>query len=146
MERYGRIESFPPDLVGAWVVGGITYNATAGSEFKQEDGAFAAGVCVKVHALTTTTPATAREIETARDYLCGGTAGTGETGGTAGEGEIYGVLQSFPANLIGEWNVAGMTYVAGASTEFVQANGQFAVGVTVKVHFSTDADGCEPGA
>ena len=51
------------------------------------------------------------------------------------------MLQSFPANLIGEWNVAGMTYVADTGTEFVQANGAFAVGVTVKVHFSTDAAG-----
>ena len=141
VERYGRIESFPANLVGAWVVGGVTYNATAGSEFKQADGAFAVGVCVKVHALTTTTPATAREIGTERDYRCGGTAGTGETGGAAGEGEIYGVLQSFPASLIGAWNVGGMSYVADAGTEFVQVNGPFAVGITVKVHFATDAAG-----
>jgi hypothetical protein len=141
VERYGRIESFPANLTGNWVVGGVTYTATASTEYEQEDGAFAVGVCVKIHALTTTTPATLREIETARDYVCAGTAGTGETGGTAGEGEIYGVLQSFPANLIGEWNVAGMTYVADADTEFVQVNGLFAVGVTVKVHFSTDATG-----
>ncbi len=141
VERYGRIESFPANLLGTWVVGGVTYNATAGSEFKQADGVFAVGVCVKVHALTTTTPATVREIETERDYRCGGTAGTGETGGTAGEGEIYGVLQSFPAGLIGEWNVGGMSYVADAGTEFVQVNGPFAVGATVKVHFATDATG-----
>ena len=136
----GRIESFPADLVGAWVVGGVTYNADGSSEFKQEDGAFAVGACVKIHALTTTTPATIREVRTERDYRCGGTAGRRD-GGAAGEGEIYGVLQSFPANLIGEWNVAGMTYVADTGTEFVQANGAFAVGVTVKVHFSTDAAG-----
>ena len=141
VERYGRIESFPANLLGTWVVGGITYNAPAGSEFKQEDGAFAVGVCVKVHALTTTTPATAREIETGRDYHCDGTTGTGETGGAAGEGEIYGVLQSFPAGLLGAWNVGGMSYVADASTEFVQVNGPFAIGGTVKVHFATDATG-----
>lgn len=138
VERYARIESFPTGLIGAWVIGGVTYNATAQSEFKQENGAFGVGVCVKVHASTTTTPATLREVESERDYRCSGTTGTG---GAAGEGEIYGLLQSFPANLIGEWKVAGMTYVADAATEFKQANGPFAVGSTVKVHFATDAAG-----
>ena len=64
----------------------------------------------------------------------------GQSGVGAGEGEIYGVLQSFPANLIGEWNVGGMTYVADAAPSSCR-NGPFAVGVTVKVHFSTDAAG-----
>lgn len=135
VERYGRIDSFPAGLVGSWVVGGVTYTANNASEFKQENGAFAAGVCVKVHALTATTPATIREIETERDYRCGG------QGGATPEAEIYGVLQSFPATLIGEWNVGGQVYVADAGTEFSQRNGPFAVGMTVKVHFSTDSAG-----
>ena len=134
-ERYGRIDSFPANLIGEWVVNGVTYTATAGSEFKQEDGPFAVGACVKVHALTTTTPATVREIETERAYRCGGQSGAGA------EAEAYGVLQSFPANLIGEWNVGGMVYVADAATEFKQEGGPFATGTTVKVHFSTDAAG-----
>jgi hypothetical protein len=134
IERYGRIDSFPAGLIGAWVVGGISYNATAASEFKQEDGAFAVGVCVKLHAFTTTSPATIREVESERSYRCG------EGGGEA-ESEVYGTLQSFPAGLIGAWNIAGMTYVADAGTEFKQENGPFAVGMTVKVHFTTDAAG-----
>jgi len=122
-------------LIGDWVVDGVTYRATAGSEFKQEDGAFAVGACVKVHALTTTTPATLREVETERAYHCDGQSGAGA------EAEAYGVIQSFPANLIGEWNVGGLIYVADAATEFKQEGGPFAVGTTVKVHFSTDAAG-----
>ncbi len=57
------------------------------------------------------------------------------------EAEAYGVLQSFPASLIGEWNIGGLIYVADAATEFKQEGGPFAVGTTVKVHFSTDAAG-----
>ena len=40
----------------------------------------------------------------------------------AGEGRSR-RLQSFPVGLVGEWNVAGMTFVADASTEFKQRNG-----------------------
>ena len=229
-EAYGLIQSMPaPGFVGAWVIGGVAYNATGSTSFKQVAGPLAVGVCAKVRYAGSAAPFTAREIESEplsdcsgptptpgstpsatpaneverygriesfpaeprrhlgrgwrhlqchrrqrvqagrrricrrrlcqgacpdhdhpghpreieseRDYRCDGTAGTGETGGAAGEGEIYGVLQSFPASLIGEWNVAGMSYVAGAGTEFVQVNGPFAVGVTVKVHFATDAAG-----
>lgn len=138
IERYGRIDSFPADLVGTWVVDGISYNATVESEFMQENGAFAVSVCVKIHALETSDPAIIREIETERTYRCSG--GQDDSGGAVGA-EVYGVLQSFPAGLIGVWNVAGMTYVADESTEFSQANGPFAEGVTVKVHFTTDAAG-----
>jgi hypothetical protein len=138
VERYARVESFPAGLVGQWVVGGVTYTAGSASEFKQENGAFAVGVCVKVHALTTTSPAAIREIETARDFRCSAQGGGDD--GTV-EAEVYGVLQSFPANLLGEWNVGGAVYVADAGTEFKQENGSFAVGVTVKVHFTTGAAG-----
>ena len=59
----------------------------------------------------------------------------------SGEGELFGILQSFPAELIGDWNIGGMTFVATSNTEFDVENGPFVVGVTVKVHFSTGADG-----
>jgi hypothetical protein len=131
-EIYGRIDSFPAALIGEWVVDGIAYNAPAGAEFKQEDGAFAVGVCVKIHANPTTTPATIREIETEREYRC---SGDDQNGGSAGEGEVYGILQSFPAGLTGAWNVAGLTFTADSATEFKQRNGAFAVGGMVKVHF-----------
>ncbi len=131
-EIYGRIDSFPAALIGEWVVDGVAYTAPAGAEFKQEDGAFAVGVCVKIHANTTTTPATIREIETEREYRC---SGDDQNGGSAGEGEVYGILQSFPAGLIGAWNVAGLTFTADSATEFKQRDGAFAVGGMVKVHF-----------
>ena len=131
-EIYGRIDSFPAALIGDWVVDGVVYAAPAGAEFKQEDGAFAIGACVKIHANPTTTPATIREIETEREYRC---SGDDQNGGSAGEGEVYGILQSFPAGLIGAWNVAGLTFTTDSATEFKQQDGVFAIGGMVKVHF-----------
>ncbi|MEZ4860272.1 MAG: DUF5666 domain-containing protein [Caldilineaceae bacterium] len=134
-EIYGRVESMPSGLVGNWVINGVAYNADSSTEFKQEHGSFAMGICVKVHLPTTGSSATMREIETEQEYHCGGS-----DGGSA-EGELYGRLQSFPANRIGDWNIGGMTFVASSSTGFKERNGAFAVGVTVKVHFTVDSNG-----
>lgn len=129
-EIYGQIDSFPSGLLGNWVVDGVTYQATNGSEFKAEHGPFVVGACVKVHVQTTSTPGTIREIETEQTYRCG------SDGTATPEAELYGLLQSFPAELIGNWNIGGMTFVADSSTEFKQAHGAFVAGMTVKVHFS----------
>ena len=126
---YGHIDSFPADLVGDWVVGGVTYRATTSTEFEPEYGPFAVGVCVKVHVQTTATPGTISEIETEQAYHCG------SDGTATPEAELFGVLQSFPTDLVGNWNIGGMTFVADTNTEFEQENGAFAVDMTVKVHF-----------
>ncbi|MCB9162118.1 MAG: procyclic acidic repetitive family protein [Caldilineaceae bacterium] len=150
-EIYGRVDAMPADLVGTWTIDGVDYAATAGTEFKQEDGAFAVGACVKVH-LDNATPATIREIETERDYRCGSDNSGGDdnggddnsgdnSGDTRGEAELYGVVRSLPADLIGTWDVGGMLIEVDSATQFDQEHGAFAEGVTVKVHFSTDAAG-----
>ncbi|MEZ4616863.1 MAG: DUF5666 domain-containing protein [Caldilineaceae bacterium] len=130
-------------LAGTWVVNGVSYSTTAGTEFKQEHGAFAVGACVKLHVQGSSSPATIREIETKQAYRCSGNNGGGGGGADdgSGEGELYGILQSFPANLVGDWNIGGMTFVADGSTEFKQRAGVFKVGITVKVHFTTDSSG-----
>lgn len=140
VELYGRVDSLPAGLTGTWTIGGTEYNANGTAEFDQEGGAFAVGVCVKLEARTNTVPATLEEVETERDYRCGG-PGSGAPGGVAGEGELYGLLQSFPAGFIGTWNIAGMSFVVTTTTELKQEAGPFDVGDTVKVHFTTGADG-----
>jgi hypothetical protein len=140
VELYGRVDSLPAGLVGPWTIAGVAYNATAATEFDQEDGPFAVGVCVKLDARTSTAPATLEEVETERDYRCGG-PGSGAPGGVAGEGELYGLLQSFPTGFIGTWNIAGMSFVVTTTTELDQDAGPFVVGNTVKVHFTTGAGG-----
>lgn len=137
IEVHGRIDSFPAGLTGEWVVNGVAYTADANTEFKQKNGAFAVGACVELHARTTTTPPTLRKIETERDHKCNGD----DQSGGIGQGELYGDVQSFPEGLIGEWNIAGITFLTDSATEFKQEKGAFAVGVTVKVHFVIRANG-----
>jgi len=139
-EVYGRVESLPEGLIGEWTVDGVVYAATESTEFKQEHGAFAVGSCVKIHAFNATTPATIREIETERGFHCRGGDDSNDDG-FQGRGELYGKIQSFPEELIGEWNIGGLTFVATSATEFKQRGGAFAIGVTVKVHFVVDANG-----
>ena len=49
------------------------------------------------------------------------------------ENEVYGFVESFPAQLIGNWMVGGATYVANADTMFEQEDGAFAVGACVEI-------------
>ena len=146
-EAYGRVESKPASgLVGTWVIAGVTYNAPAGAEFKQRSGPLMVGACAKVHYATSTTPFLVRELESRAADDCGGAVPTPAStpsatpaGGT--QGELYGVLQSFPAGLVGSWNIGGMTFIATSGTEFKQERGAFAVGATIKVHFTVDSSG-----
>jgi len=134
-EIYGRVESLPDGLVGAWVISGQNYTATTATEFDDEHGAFAVGVCVKVH--VESDGVTMRELEKSRGFRCGGN----DDSGSNAHGEIYGVIQSLPTALIGEWNIGGITVVADSATEFQQRGGALAVGVTAKVEFSVQSDG-----
>ena len=158
-EVYGRVESKPATgFIGLWKVNGITYNAPASAEFKQRSGPLVVGACVKIHYFTNTNPFTVRELETEEASDCNNANATpnatvsatpnatvsatpNATGTPGATGELYGVLQSFPAGLVGNWNIGGMTFIAGANTEFKQQRGAFAVGATVKVHFSIDSAG-----
>ncbi|MCE7986941.1 MAG: hypothetical protein DYG89_37685 [Caldilinea sp. CFX5] len=158
-EVYGLVESKPTTgFIGLWRVNGVNYNAPAGAEFKQRSGPLVIGACVKIHYFTNTNPFTVRELETEQASDCTNANATpnatvsatpsatvsatpGAIGTPVATGELYGVLQSFPAGLVGNWNIGGMTFVAGANTEFKQQRGAFAVGVTVKVHFSIDSAG-----
>lgn len=146
-EAYGRVDSKPAGgLIGAWVIAGVTYNAPAGVEFKQRNGPLVVGACAKVHYAPNTTPFTVREMESRSAADCGGSVPTpGATSSptpvSGTQGELYGLLQSFPTGLVGNWNIGGMTFVATANTEFKQERGAFALGVTVKVHFTVDSSG-----
>ena len=72
IDVYGRIDSFPAGLVGQWVVDGVTYVADGNTQFKQEEGPFAVGKCVKVSYFPNRTPLEIREIETEIDSDCDG--------------------------------------------------------------------------
>lgn len=137
-EVYGRVESLPADLIGNWVVDGVSYVATSETEFEDERGAFAIGRCVKIHGISTTSPATIQEIENTRSFHC--THSSDDE--FQGEGELFGKIQSLPeTGLFGEWNIGGMTFIVTETTKLEQEHGTFAIDVTVKVHFVVDANG-----
>lgn len=127
-DTYGLIESFPEGLIGEWVIEGTTYTTTESTEFEQEDGDFAIGACVEVSYTTTDQGLVAQEIETKEAYHCLGSTGTNE---------VYGIIDSFPDGLIGEWVVSGSSYMADATTEFEQEDSNFAVGVCVSLKYYT---------
>ena len=136
VQTYGILQSFPAGLVGSWVVDGITYTADSGTQFQQEYGPFAAGRCVEIKYRPGTM--TALEIETENSYKC---AGGGSGGHPSAYTEVKGILDSFPAGLVGNWVVDGVTYTADASTQFEQEKGPYLAGGCVEVKFiaSTNA-------
>lgn len=126
MQVYGYLDSFPADLIGDWVVAGITYTADSQTQFVQEHGPFAVGVCVEVQFVSTTYLAT--RIQTESDYKCAG-------GDDGGHSQAYGILDSFPVDLVGNWVVDGITYTADIHTQFEQESGPFFVGTCVEVKY-----------
>ncbi len=138
-EIYGTLDSFPTELIGAWVIAGEAYTATVDTEFSQKRGVFTEGICVKAE-LFPSDATLIREVETTNGYRCGTDNGSGNGGGNA-RGDLYGVIQEFPAGLIGEWQIGGTTVTADATTSFNQRKAPFAQGVTVKVHFVVLDDG-----
>lgn len=72
-EYYDALVSRPnSNLVGEWVIGAGRFMATEHTEFRQENGAFAAGVCTKVEYWTTQSPYVATQIRTEESDKCDG--------------------------------------------------------------------------
>jgi len=148
-EVNARVEQMPTNgLLGTWMIGGVAYQVDASTRLRQEKGPFVIGACVEVEYNANVTPQTVYKLATKNSDDCtpGGTpSGTPSATATAlpvgFEGELFGILQSFPVGLVGEWNIGGMTFTANATTEFQQRNGAFSVGATVKIHFTSDAAG-----
>lgn len=147
LKLYGTIDSFPSALIGAWVIDGQTYQATAATQFEQEDGPFAVGRCVEV--TFQANPNTALEIETEDAYHCANNGGNPVT-------QHYGRLDSFPAGLVGTWVISGTSYTATTTTQFEQEDGPFFEGRCVEVKYyshnntaleieSEDAESCLNG-
>ena len=145
--RYGVVTSKPgAGLEGEWVIGGQTYQVPADVKIGEAFGPVAVDACVKVYFDDSTTPPTAGMLKSSRMVKCTGNddddhGDDGNQGDDPSEGKLYGTITSFPAGLIGLWNIGGMEFMAGAGTEFKQLAGAFAEGVLVKVEFLVDANG-----
>ena len=137
-EAYGQIDSMPTgNREGDWTIAGVVYRADSSTQFEQEHGGFAVGSCVKLE-IRNGTPLLLTKIEVEQAYKCNN-SGDGQP--TNPTGEVYGVISSYPAGLIGEWTVGTMTFVTDGSTQFAQNHNPFASGVLVEVNFYTDSGG-----
>ncbi len=63
--------------------------------------------------------------------------------GTDDQDELYGVIESLPASpdLVGDWTVSGTTVHVTADTEIDDSLATIAVGASVEVHGTAEADG-----
>jgi hypothetical protein len=126
---YGKIDSFPEQRLGVWVVDGISYTADNLTIFKEEHGPFSIGACVGV-TYTHDNPAVgyrALKIQTEYDYKCQPSQDPSS--------EASGVVISFPQELVGTWLVGTTTYTATSNTRFEQEHGPFFVGGCVDVKY-----------
>jgi hypothetical protein len=144
-ELYGELKSFPPELVGIWEVGTLTFTANITTEFKTRNGEFTVGKIVKVEFYILQDGSfLAREIKTALpvwgddDDDNGGHHG----GHDHDRGHAFGKIEQLPASgLIGTWVVAGVPYTVTEQTELRAKGGTFAISETVKIEFKLDSSG-----
>lgn len=127
---YGFVEQMPPDgFMGAWVVGGITFEARDTTKFEQERGVFEVGAFVEVKFVVIDGVRVATKIET---YVPPG----------AGKNEILGRL-SFGGNGAAvanqTWYVAGQPYQITDATILDDQQAELAEGQPVSVNFYTDS-------
>lgn len=124
----GRIISFPPELVGDWLVGQKKVTANGQTEFKQERGAFAEGMLVKVKGqLQGDGSILAKKIETLPMPKI----------------EHRGEILELPdnENLLGFWRIGRLLFDVTVNTELKGDKEDFALGVLVKAKGRMRADG-----
>jgi len=134
----GIVTQAPPDFrFGEWQIGEHVYHAVTGTtNFTEEFGAFDLNKCVHVRYTDelSNTARLALRIDSAPALACASDNGGGDDrGDNRGLVETRGELQSFPVDLIGDWQIGGITYTASVTTFFQQQDGPFAVGRCVEV-------------
>lgn len=127
--RYsGRIISFPPGLTGEWMVGTKKVIANDQTEFKQDHGAFAEGLLVKVKGrFQGDGSILANKIEVL----------------PLPKIEHRGEILELPAdgNLVGLWRIGRYVFDVTSNTELEDDLDEYALGVTVKAKGRQRADG-----
>ena len=131
MSTRGIVTSVPSGTVyGTWTIGGNAYEAVTGTTQVEigERGSIL-NRCAEVRYTQQGETRTAFRIRPS--FECGFGDGEGDHDGS--RGETKGVLESFPAELVGEWRVSGITYTASISTYFAQREHPFVVGNCVEI-------------
>ncbi len=158
-EAKGVIDSKPEGSdFGDWVVGGVTYTAAAGVTMVDlSEGRLDPGNCAKVNYTVNAVTAANNAVRIKGDDGCedNGGGGNQNSGGQDNGGggqddhsydgyndrysdEFKGVVESFPADLAGEWVISSTltgsaSYTTTASTRFQQKSGPFRIGACVEV-------------
>lgn len=127
---YGTIESFPTDLLGDWMINGDVYTVDADTQLKSKKGPLAVGACAKVDYLPSS--GLALKIESADSDHC---SADGEGGHADKDVKLYGILDSFPTDLIGTWVIDGVSYEAGVGTDFKEDKGPFESGACIEIKY-----------
>jgi hypothetical protein len=149
-EFTGTVQSLPSNgFVGDWTVGGRTVHVTSSTRVNEEDGQITVGATVKVEGRSrsdNSVDATQVELRQAGSGSGSGSGGSGGSGGDDhgngnGEAQFKGTIESFPAGLIGDWQIGGRTIHVSASTRIETNDGPVAVGAFVEVEGTMRADG-----
>ncbi|MBP7960393.1 MAG: hypothetical protein KBG20_04915 [Caldilineaceae bacterium] len=135
LEFVGFVDSAPgsADGQGAWVIRsgmGLTRTVIADAATQFKSGIPVAGDRVEVHATVQ-----------ADGSLLASKINKESEGGGGGGVEFTALIVSFPAGLVGTWQVGDKTVMASNGTNFDQKDGPFAVGVLVEVKGMAQADG-----
>jgi hypothetical protein len=104
LRAYGSVGSFPTGLIGPWVVGGVSYQATASTSFEQRFGRFATGAFVELRYRVESGNRIATYVET---HVAPGD----------GRVQAVGALESRPSDDTGTWTVGGVSYTGDAAIE-----------------------------
>lgn len=128
---YGYVEAMPEDgFMGEWVIDGETYTATPATTFRQLHGPLEVGAYAHVHFAEQDGVKFALLIGTLEE----GAGGHWGRGGGMG-GHYFGFVEAMPDGRIGAWVIGGEDFEATENTQFVELNGELAVGAYVFVHY-----------
>ncbi len=125
---FGIIEQLPADgLIGAWTVGGVSYNVTEATELRAKGGTFAISETVKIEfRIDGSGTRTAKEVKLMFPQGAPGNA----------EATLVGFVDAMPATgYIGQWVVNGVEFSANAQSKFKEDHGALTVGAYVKVEY-----------
>lgn len=130
----GRIEELPStaNRLGDWKISGRVVHVTTNTTIKQNDGAVALGVLVKVEGIALADGSlNASQIET-----------KSSTVKETGEVQFRGTVESLPnaASLLGEWRVSGRTVHVTGKTKITTEYGATKIGSLVEVNGVQQAD------
>lgn len=147
-QLFGVIHSLPDDWIGEWNIGDKTFLADEETQFKEKRHlSFAKGVVVKVK-FTEQIDGTLRAQKIQAKFRLPWYDSADEpdesdenTTEEGLHGHLFGEIERYPSDLIGEWVASGISFTTTSETSYIQRFAAFDVGVPVRVDYTVDANG-----